>query len=139
MSCGLPTAKFAMSGSPNRAQIGPLKKLTNGATVSNSSSRVPAPGRSFMSLIPSRAVGRGSAFGFAAGVGRGLAHGRATLGGRSRAFLAFGGLGLLALGDDRDLLDLDARRLDLGDDFVGIGEQRHVVRDHQVADVDRRV
>ena len=45
----------------------------------------------------------------------------------------------LALGDDRDLLDLDARRLDLGDDLLAVGQQGHVAGDRQVADVDRAV
>ena len=51
--------------------------------------------------------------------------------------LALGGLALGGLGDDRLLLD--ARRLDLGDDLVAVGQQRDVGRDDQVADVDRRV
>ena len=54
-----------------------------------------------------------------------------TLGG----LLALGAL--FALGDRTgDLLDLDARRLDLGDDLVTVGQQRHVVGDRQIADVD---
>ena len=36
------------------------------------------------------------------------------------------------------LLDLDARRLDLGDDLVAVGDQGHVARDRQVANVDGR-
>ena len=48
---------------------------------------------------------------------------------RPRRPLALGAF--LALGDDRDLLDLDARRLDLGDDLVAVGQQGDVGRDRR--------
>src|SRR6187549_4014034 len=72
-------------------------------------------------------------------VGRGLAGRALALGG---AFGTLDGLAFLALFaflDDRLFLDLDPRRLDLGDDLVRIGEQRDVFWDREVTDVDRRV
>ena len=41
--------------------------------------------------------------------------------------------------DDRLGLELDARRLDLGDDLFRIGQQRGLGRDRQVGDLDDRV
>ena len=127
MSCGLPTAKFAIPGSPLRAQIGPLKNEMNGATVSRR-----------LSMTPWRAGARHLAV---AGGQPSLPESPASPSAlpRPRLALGLGALGLLAFGDDGLLLDLDARRLDLGDDLVGIGEQRRIRRDLEIADVDRGV
>ena len=66
---------------------------------------------------------RVQAAGSALGRALALACGLAALAGRG---LALGGglLALLALDDHGLRLDLDARRLDLGDDLLGIGQQR---------------
>src|SRR5258706_15185690 len=78
-------------------------------------------------------AGRGSAL--RASLGRSLGGGR-----RFGPFLTFGSFafGRLDLGSGR-LLDLDARRLDLGDNFVGVGQQWRLGRNRQVTDVDRRI
>ena len=58
-----------------------------------------------------------------------------TLGGRTLGGLLALRRALADLGRDLHGL-LDARRLDLGDDLVAVGQQGHVVWDRQIADVD---